>query len=295
MGSRKEFTKYHNDLNLVGTTGWTEEEQNFFFAVITRARDNGTQEIELSKSELLKLAGYNTDRHTGRLRGTLERLVKHVSGIRFFKSTETVFEAIPLFYKFRIEWNGTDFRAFIRLADDYEYILNELHANFTSFELLEFTEVRGTYAKTLYRLMKQYRQTGERYFTVEEFRALLGVPATYKAGNVQQKVIGPAVKELSSVFHDLEYKTIKGSTKGNPVKGYQFTWTPSKASHWQDPAEYKAQNKGLPAWYGDTGSNERISENDLQAILKLQEDVFKQANEEAKAQGYEVLERLHKV
>ncbi|WP_104687180.1 replication initiation protein [Helicobacter felis] len=42
----------------------------------------------------------------------------------------------------------------------FGYLLNFLNANFTSFELLEFQNISGKYAKTLYRLLKQRRSTG---------------------------------------------------------------------------------------------------------------------------------------
>lgn len=39
----------------------------------------------------------------------------------------------------------------------FGYLLNYLNANFTSFELLEFQNISGKYAKTLYRLLKQWK------------------------------------------------------------------------------------------------------------------------------------------
>ncbi|WP_158652287.1 RepB family plasmid replication initiator protein [Helicobacter bizzozeronii] len=37
----------------------------------------------------------------------------------------------------------------------FGYLLNFLHAHFTSFELVEFQKINGKYAKILYRLLKQ--------------------------------------------------------------------------------------------------------------------------------------------
>ncbi|EAI3389097.1 RepB family plasmid replication initiator protein, partial [Campylobacter jejuni] len=51
----------------------------------------------------------------------------------------------------------------------FEYILNQLTANFTAFELSEFIALSGKYTKTLYRLLKQFRTTGKAYFEWEEF------------------------------------------------------------------------------------------------------------------------------
>ena len=43
-----EVVKYHNDLNTVNMRGWTKEEMNFMFAVLskasrTRSRDEGPE------------------------------------------------------------------------------------------------------------------------------------------------------------------------------------------------------------------------------------------------------------
>ena len=37
-----EIARYSNQLNTVPMRKWTAEEQNFFFAIITQARDKGT-------------------------------------------------------------------------------------------------------------------------------------------------------------------------------------------------------------------------------------------------------------
>ncbi len=67
-----------------------------------------------------------------------------------------------LFRKFRINYHDTQ-KAQVKSMEIqvnmpyFGYLLNYLNANFTSFELLEFQNISGKYAKTLYRLLKQWK------------------------------------------------------------------------------------------------------------------------------------------
>ena len=42
----------------------------------------------------------------------------------------------------------------VEVSSKFEYVVNKLLTNFTQYELEEFTNIRSTYAKTLYRLLK---------------------------------------------------------------------------------------------------------------------------------------------
>ncbi|MDU1429076.1 MAG: RepB family plasmid replication initiator protein, partial [Enterococcus faecalis] len=42
---RNEVVKYHNDLNTVVMRTWTSEEMNFFFAILTKAKEQGLKKL----------------------------------------------------------------------------------------------------------------------------------------------------------------------------------------------------------------------------------------------------------
>lgn len=84
----------------------------------------------------------------------------------------------------------------VELSKYYEYILNRLSANFTTYELEEFTSIRSTYAKTMYRLLKQWRTTGRKEFTIEEFKVLLDIPKYYQICDIDSLAIKPILKIL---------------------------------------------------------------------------------------------------
>lgn len=294
--NKYELTKYHNDLNRVSTRGWTSEEMDFFFLIISKVRDQGTQELIFSKNELVKAAGYS-GKDLSRLRERLARLAKHVGGLNYLHQTKTVIEVWHMFNRFKIEWTDdySDFNAYIEVSPHFEYLANELQANFTSFEFQEFAGLRSTYSKTLYRLLKQYRQTGNAYFNLEEFKFLMGIPKNYKSNNISQIVFAPCLKELSPIFEGLEITTRKAHTRGNPILGYEFSWKPVIAKKYIPAEEYREQKKKenaihkketitLPEHY-DKIPTEKGTDEDVKKVLELQQQVLGNTDKD-QAQNY---------
>ncbi|MGC6761907.1 replication initiation protein, partial [Escherichia coli] len=72
----------------------------------------------------------------------------------------------------------------VRVNQDLDYIINGLTTEFSRFELSAFTSIRSTYAKTLFRLLMQYRSTGYYVVSIEDFRELLDIPEYYQMGNI---------------------------------------------------------------------------------------------------------------
>ncbi|KAA6483163.1 RepB family plasmid replication initiator protein, partial [Helicobacter pylori] len=67
---------------------------------------------------------------------------------------------------------------------------------------------RGKYAKTLYRLLKQYKSTGILSVEWSQFRELLDIPKDYTMPNIDKFVLKIALKELRKIypFEHLSYK-----------------------------------------------------------------------------------------
>ncbi len=126
----------------------------------------------------------------------------------------------------------------IQVNPQFEYILNQLSANFTAFELEEFIALSGKYAKTLYRLLKQFRTTGKAYFEWEEFCRIMDIPQDYRQSEIDKRILKPAIKELSKErnlfdqvrvpFKNLAYEKEKtaGRGQGGKVSGITFTFKP---------------------------------------------------------------------
>ncbi|WP_163556291.1 replication initiation protein [Helicobacter suis] len=110
-------------------------------------------------------------------------------------------------------------------------MLNFLNANFTSFELLEFQNIRGKYAKTLYRLLKQWKSVGvPPKMEWGKFRELMGIPADVKLLEViERAILKPAIQELKKIapFESLCYEKLKTKGMGNRITHIQFYFQPT--------------------------------------------------------------------
>ena len=240
-----EVVKYHNDLNSINMRTWTSEEMNFFFSIIAKVRDKGTREIKLDKFELAELANYSVANNK-RFQDTIESLGKKVANIHYIERTSNSFELMNLFTRFKFEWNDdlSEMTAIVKVSEVFEYVVNRLQVEFTTYELTEFTNIRSTYAKTMYRLLKQWRTIGKKEFKIDDFKFLLNCPKSYSTSDIDKRILKPVIKELSPYFKNLKVKKIKKNTRGNPLTGYLFTWKPEQTQPWienkydEKPQEY---------------------------------------------------------
>jgi len=258
-----EVVKYHNDLNTVPMRTWRAEEMNFFFAIITKLKEQGSKEIHFDKKGLAELASYSIE-HNKRFKDIIEELGKKIQQIYYIERTSNSFEIMNLFQRFKVNWNDdlSEMEAIIKVTEEFEYIVNQLNVEFTSFELVEFTQIKSTYAKTMYRLLKQWRTIGKKEYNIQELRRLLDTPESYGISDIDKRAIAPIKKELPGFFRNLKVKKVKSNTRGTPVTGYVFTWKPEKTTPY-DPQKYEKKGKDkmirtetLPDWVGQQSTED---------------------------------------
>ena len=247
-----EVIKYHNDLNTVIMRKWTAEEMNFFFAIIAKARNQGVKELHFNTDEIKKLVNF-TQKDEKRWKEAMKSTARKVTQLTYFEDDGKKFKVMPLFSLFEVDYEEKTVK--VEVSKHFEYILNRLEVQFTQYELEEFTNIRSTYAKTMYRLLKQWRTVGKKEYGVNELRVFLDVPESYSNGEVTRRVLEPIQKELSNYFLNFKYKVIKSNKRGNPVLGYEFTWKPEKTGKWEDNKYkkndfYKAKKveSNVPNW-----------------------------------------------
>ena len=226
-----EVIKYHNDLNTVIMRKWTAEEMNFFFAIIAKARNQGVKELHFNTDEIKKLVNF-TQKDEKRWKEAMKSTARKVTQLTYFEDDGKKFKVMPLFSLFEVDYEEKTVK--VEVSKHFEYILNRLEVQFTQYELEEFTNIRSTYAKTMYRLLKQWRTVGKKEYGVNELRVFLDVPESYSNGEVTRRVLEPIQKELSNYFLNFKYKVIKSNKRGNPVLGYEFTWKPEKTGEWEE-------------------------------------------------------------
>lgn len=240
-----EVCKYNNDFNTVSMRNWTTEEMNFLMVVLAKLKNQGNKTIRIQKNELVELANYS-QRSNKKLYSVMDKLSDHVTNLKFTDRTKGI-KKMVLFQTFEWTWDDdpTNYYIEVKVNDDFEYILNyfELNFNFTSFGLEEFVNLKSSYSKQMYRLLKQWKKQGSKEFKVEEFRELLAIPKSYSKDAINQRVLKPIQKELSKCFDNFKIKAIKKRTKGNPIIAYQFSWTPEKTNEWIEGQPQPNPNK----------------------------------------------------
>ncbi|MFP6195068.1 replication initiation protein [Helicobacter pylori] len=232
----KTYTTYHNNANKVNLGKLSEREANLLFAIFQRLKDQGNTLIRFEPQDLKRMIMVKSNLTNRQLLQVLKNLLDNISGANFWIIREhvengEVYEdhtSYMLFKQFEIRIHKptqTIEYLDVQLNDSYQYLLNNLGmGQYTSFNLLEFQRVRGKYAKTLYRLLKQYKSTGILSVEWGQFKELLDIPKDYKMENIDQKVLTPAIKELQKIypFEHLSYKKERKSHDKRKVTHIDF-------------------------------------------------------------------------
>lgn len=293
-----KVVKYHNDLNTVVMRTWTSEEMNFFFAILTKAKEQGLKKLVFDTDELKQLASSS---RKYRWEETIVSAVKKIGQLTYFEQSENKFRVMTLFEIFEVDLEKRIVE--VKVSSNFDYILNKLETQFTRYELEEFTSIRSTYAKTMYRILKQWRTVGRKEFAIDDLKRILDMPTSYKSSEIDRAVITPILKQLSPYFEDLKVKKIKSNKRGNPVLGYEFTWKKEVAGTY-DPDKFnkpkpepKKPNKAkkttkktnAPKWSDPDYKNE--TPEDKKPLLEEYKQV---CLEITKTKDEDELERLYK-
>ena len=224
MDKKTELSvKYQNKLNLVSLKQFNSKEMDLFFALCARMKDKGLGKICFTFDELKDLSEY---RFTGSQRFVkdLDNLYSKMLQLTYREELDELgsFSRFVLFNGFTVD--VTKKIVEVSVNPKLEGLLNNLTTEFTRFELSAFTSIRSTYSKTLFRLLMQYRSSGYLVIGIEDFRERLDIPESYQMFNIDQRILKPALKELSAYFNDLKVTKIKAK-KGNKIAKLEFTFS----------------------------------------------------------------------
>ncbi len=228
------YITYHNNTNKVNLGKLSEREANLLFAIFQKLKDQGNTLIRFKPQDLKRML--NIDISNERLSEVVVKLWDSIKTADFWEvrdiivnGKECVSEKNYMLFQVCEIVSDKETKEFlymdIQLNTGYQYLLNNLGmGQYTSFNLLEFQRVRGKYAKTLYRLLKQYKSTGILSVEWTQFRELLDIPKDYKMENIDQKVLTPSLKELRKIypFEHLSYKKERRSHDKRKVTHIDF-------------------------------------------------------------------------
>jgi len=214
----KELTVYKNELNTVPFRKFNAVEMDLFFSICSKMRNKGISRIKYSFADLKELSKYS-DNHKERFINDLENVYSKMTKLSYRKETSSRIDYFILFTGFAIE--KIEEYVEIKVNPELEHIINKITGDFTKFELQEFTELRSSYSKTTFRLLKQFRQTGFWKIDIDEFKELLDIPKSYKINDLTKRVLEPIQKELEPIFKNFKISKIKAK-KGNKIEYLEF-------------------------------------------------------------------------
>ncbi|WP_121757007.1 replication initiation protein [Helicobacter felis] len=248
----------HNDIYKVNLGKMGAWESNLLFSLFSRFKDQQDTCIQFTSQEVKELIGAPKIDETNLLR-IVETLWKNVRTanfweiVRFVENGEELTERTNyfLFKHFTITSDKTPRLRYIKVGINTPYfthLLNDLNANFTSFQLKTFLSLRSKYAKTLYRLLVRFEDIKKNcmcdVFTYKNdfngFKEFMGIPKSLSIRDIDEYILKPACRELATPFEegydpknpnrDLPYETIfyvkEKKGRGNKVVGITFHFMP---------------------------------------------------------------------
>lgn len=217
-----ETVIYHNEMNMVSLKEFTHMELDLFFSLCNKVKEKDEKVITVSFKELQSLSNYN--------KGSIQLFIKDLKSvynkllsITWEYESDKVYEKFHLFNRYKIDKEAKTIE--ISVQRELKHLLNNITSNFTKFELEEFCNLSSSYAKNMYRLLKQFKTTGYFKIEIDDFRNRLGIPDTYRMTNISQRVLKPINEELSSIFNNLQINKVKDKkVRGGKIKYIEFTF-----------------------------------------------------------------------
>ena len=263
-----DLVKYQNKLNGLPLRTFEDSEMNILFSIIAQVRDKDLKEVTFTFDELREQCKYRPKSNitTQDFVNALEKTSDKLDKLSYKEITNGGLDIkkMTLFPTFDIL--GTQEKLVVGVHPEFKDIFNKLALGYTSFDLIEFISIQSIYAKTIYRMLKQFRTQGWWQVSIEDFRSLLSIPDSYKSGNIDQQILKPILTQLggsgeNAIFKNLKVEKIKkaGRGRGGVLTGYKFTFDKEKTTEWIEnkytepttkpkPTKSKVKKEKLPEW-----------------------------------------------
>jgi len=222
-----ETVVYRNEMNLVPLRKFTSTEVDLFFTLCNKLKEKNTRKVEIPFDELKHLSNYYS-RSQDRFVKDLEHVYDKMLKLTYTERNGKSFKKFVLFTSYEV--NVEDQYLGISINNELKHILNSITADFTKFELQEMTHLKSTYAKNMYRLLKQYKHTGFFKIQINDFREILDVPISYRMTDLNKNIFKPIIEELGFIFKELNINKIKAK-KGRKIEWLEFSFEPEKRIH----------------------------------------------------------------
>ncbi|WP_413223976.1 replication initiation protein [Staphylococcus aureus] len=234
-----ETVVYQNEMNLVPLRKFTSTEIDIFFSLCNKLKEQDIKELAIPFEELRHLSNYY-HRSLKRFVKDLEHVYDKMLTLTYTERSGLSFKKFVLFTGYEVDVDEK--KLIVSINPKLKHVLNEITADFTKFELKEMTNLKSTYSKNMFRLLKQYKHTGYFKIQIEDFREHINqkvliapkiewfIPNSYRMTHINQKVLAPIIKELGFIFNNLNINKVKAK-KGRKIEWLEFTFDAEKRIH----------------------------------------------------------------
>jgi plasmid replication initiation protein len=222
----RKYAVYANIVNSLNFSDFTRRELDLFMAICSLQNGKASQLCVYSFQSLKEYLEWHPrlakERFSTMLADVASKLI-HLNGA--FRLDHEFF-AFNLFSTFKIIESEEEL--LVRTNPDFVDLLNYFVNNFTTIELREYISLKNKYAKLLYQNLRQYKNTGVWYPTVNDLKKHLSSPSSYTTKYLISKVLEPAVRELSKLpdFQDIQWKPITRKSSSR-ITAFEISWKPA--------------------------------------------------------------------
>lgn len=272
-----EVVKYSNELHELKFNSMNEAQQNVFFTLLQQFRNTDGYTLELDFNKVFELAQIA---NSSSYRKEILNKLRQIQTITFMYEINDLgdLQQDVIFPSIRTDTQNR--RLFVKVSKGFKdrYISSPLKG-WTRYELAEFVGLNGTYTKTIYRYLKQFKSSGRWRIRYDDFKELLGVPEKYRASEIDKWILKPAIKELSAERNLFDMRrtpfqklSVRKFKKGREIETLEFTFMPQPASELEK--DEKENERNLATIARDIQREERLRSLKQNKIDELKAYLF---------------------
>jgi plasmid replication initiation protein len=222
----RKYAFYSNIVNSLNFSDFTRRELDLFMAICSLQNGQASQLCLYSFDALKNYLEWDPKQPKERFPNMLADVATKLVTLNGAFKIGHEFFAFSLFSTFKIVENEESL--LVRTNPDFVDLLNYFVNNFTTIELREYISLKNKYAKLLYQNLRQYKNTGVWYPTVNDLKKHLSSPSSYTTKYLISKVLEPAVRELSKLpdFQDIQWKPITRKNSSR-ITAFEISWKPA--------------------------------------------------------------------
>lgn len=223
MNNKTNHVRYNKELNNVEGGQLSAVAQNLFFYICSRVREHKDEVVNISFDSIVANTGFTASGDKALVEKLLD-MNRTLLDLNYeYVAADGIIIQGGIFSTFIT--NAVEKTLSIRVNKDLLFLLNDLDANFTDWELAEFVHIRSVYSKRLYRLVKEWNRNKETpYFAIEDIRNKMGVSENCENKKFMSKIFVPACEEMKNYFPEFSFEVFRKPEKGAPISAICFSF-----------------------------------------------------------------------